>query len=147
MEFRSFSTAHEMRQHYAQVHARLNPPRPPTPPQMPEPDLAKALQPAPRTPMERIVFAVSEHYAIPVTMLHAHDRKPDGVVRARAVIFHLASDLLQLSTPMLGKGLGSRDHSTVIYALRSVRKQMAEDSAFALDVEALRLKLLEEPGE
>ncbi len=48
-------------------------------------------------------------------------RQPD-IVHARQVAMYLCRDLLGLSYPAIGKFFGGKDHSTVIYAIKKIKK-------------------------
>jgi chromosomal replication initiator protein len=64
-----------------------------------------------------------------------------AVARPRQVAMYLAKHLTQRSLPEIGRKFGNRDHTTVIHAVERVTKLMAEDPAFAEDVELLRKRL------
>jgi chromosomal replication initiator protein len=68
------------------------------------------------------------------------DRKSRAVSRARQVAMYLAYELTPKSLPEIGARF-SRDHTTVIYAIRAVQKRMIDDAEVAEDVRILRERL------
>lgn len=56
----------------------------------------------------------------------------------RQVAMYLSRELTCQSLPGIGHLFGDRDHTTVIYAIKAVKKRMAADPLYRADVEALR---------
>jgi chromosomal replication initiator protein len=54
---------------------------------------------------------------------------------------YLTRQLTKRSLPCIGRAFGHRDHTTVLYAIRSVEKRMEADPLYRADVEALRKAL------
>ncbi|VAV95914.1 Chromosomal replication initiator protein DnaA [hydrothermal vent metagenome] len=68
-------------------------------------------------------------------------RKTRNIVRPRQIAMYLAKQLTSSSLPMIGQRFDGRDHTTVIHAVKTIRRLMAEDSSFADEVEGLRRSL------
>ena len=68
-------------------------------------------------------------------------RKTRNIVRPRQIAMYLAKELTSCSLPMIGQRFDGRDHTTVIHAVKTVQRLMAEDTAFADEVEGLRRSL------
>jgi hypothetical protein len=148
MTLREFESADELMQHYRELHARTRawaprpapPPAPAPPPPAPPP--AAAWAPMRMTPMGRIMRAVAEEFHIPLAMLRSRSRVTTVVV-PRHVTALLANELTNMSSNHIGMFLGQYDHSTVFYAIASIKHKIARDPALAEKVQRLRDKLLE----
>ena len=55
---------------------------------------------------------------------------------------YLCKQLTPRSLPEIGKKFGSRDHTTVMHAVRQIEKLMGEDRQLADDVELLKRRLM-----
>ncbi|MEM7767701.1 MAG: DnaA/Hda family protein [Pseudomonadota bacterium] len=77
------------------------------------------------------LFGVSKAELISPTKVHS-------VVRPRQYCMYLARTMTNKSFPQIGKAFGGRDHATVIYAYRKIRRLIAEDPEVAEHVERLR---------
>lgn len=86
---------------------------------------------------EMVKAATAVHYE-----LTTHDL--DGpwrhrrLVRARQVAQYLARRLTKQSMPQIGRRFG-RDHTTVLYAIRTVEDRLRDDIQLAEDIEAILL--------
>ena len=66
-------------------------------------------------------------------------RRPD-LVLARQVSMYICRRKLGLSYPELGRAFGGKDHSTVIYAIKKIKKNLVSDKALQQLVTELELK-------
>lgn len=94
---------------------------------------------APRLLVAHIQATVAAYYGFQVRYMKSAQRGFD-VSHPRQVAMFLASELTPKSLPDIGRCF-SRDHTTVLHAIRAVRRRMAGDPELALDVEALRRRL------
>jgi hypothetical protein len=99
---------------------------------------------APKSPVggmvNHIQHAVSAYYDLhPSTMVS--QRRGYAIAHPRQVAMYLASELTPKSLPAIGRCFGGRDHTTVIHAIRAVRRRIETDPAIATDVEVLRERL------
>lgn len=60
------------------------------------------------------------------------------IVRPRMITMTLAREFTARSLPAIGRYCGGRDHSTVISAMKRVRKLSDTDPAFAAELDKLR---------
>lgn len=81
----------------------------------------------------RIVDFVCDYYNIPDKEILNRNRKKD-VVRARQIIIYLVRERLNKSYPVIGKKLGGRDHTTMLYAYNKIKKEIEEDKRIKEDV-------------
>ena len=58
---------------------------------------------------------------------------------------YLLREEAQISLPQIGKMLGGRDHTTVMYACDKVAEQVEQDSNFRRQLVEIREKLFGEP--
>ena len=66
-------------------------------------------------------------------------RRPD-LVLARQVSMYICRRKLGLSYPELGRAFGGKDHSTVIHAIKKIKKILVSDKALQQLVAELELK-------
>ncbi|WKD58440.1 chromosomal replication initiator protein DnaA [Corynebacterium caspium] len=74
---------------------------------------------------EKILAATSEFFDISVETLIGPG-KVRAVAHARQLAMYLCRELTDLSLPAIGADFGDRDHSTVIYAVRKIAKEIKE---------------------
>lgn len=91
--------------------------------------------------IERVEEVVSASFGLPVEALRGRRRTAD-VVYPRHVAMHLARKLTGASLPSIGRHFG-RDHTTVIYADRRLRRQIREDAETRDLVEELTAQVRE----
>jgi chromosomal replication initiator protein len=53
----------------------------------------------------------------------------------RMIAMDVISDLTGMSTKAIGQEFGGRDHSTVVHALREIKKQKDKDSSLRATIE------------
>ncbi len=78
---------------------------------------------------------VAEYYALEVADLVGRRRSRD-IARARQVAMYLIRELTQLSLPQIGRVVGDRDHTTVLYGVDKIGALFEKD-------DALRRQILE----
>ena len=72
-----------------------------------------------------IMEVTAEYFDIDVETLRGAGKKR-AVAHARQLAMYLCRELTELSLPKIGEQFGGKDHTTVIYADRKIRKEMAE---------------------
>lgn len=98
--------------------------------------MAAPVPPISRNEAKRLIQAVADHFAMPLSDLLAQDRVP-RVVRARGVAAYLLREM-NFSLPAIGAVL-HRDHTTIHHQLRRVQAMVAGgDEAFMRDIQAIR---------
>ncbi len=86
--------------------------------------------------IEKIQKAVATHYEIKVANLLANTRSR-AIARPRQIAMYLAKSLTAASLPQIGRELGNKNHATVIYAIKSVQKNIEKDVVFAHEIKGL----------
>ncbi len=96
------------------------------------PDLAlAALGPyaacAPAVSVETIQETVSHQFGVSVADLVSH-RRERGVSYPRQLAMYLSRTVAAASFPLIGEKFGGRDHSTVMYAVRTIENRRAAET-------------------
>ena len=83
--------------------------------------------PAPRRLfVHEIKRAVADHYGLGDGILEG-DSRQRGIARARQIAMYLARTMTTASTVQIGRWFGSRDHTTVIHAIRTIEDMEQRD--------------------
>jgi len=77
--------------------------------------------------VDEIIKIVAGRMNVKISDIKAHN-KNKNMVLARQIAMYLARKLTHYSFPDIGQKIGSRDHSTVIYANNKILKAMESDS-------------------
>jgi len=85
---------------------------------------------------ESVVAAVCEFFKIEEDSIQKNTKKREIVV-ARQVAMYLCKKLTNDSLATIGKFLGNRNHSTVVYACRAVEGLIETDPKFAESVQTI----------
>jgi chromosomal replication initiator protein len=99
-----------------------------------------------RVTIEEIKKKVAEHYGLKTADLESPNRSR-SIVRPRQIAMYLARLLTPRSYPEIGRRFGNRDHTTVMHAVETIQRLISMDSAFAEEVEQLRLSIRNWPVE
>ncbi len=83
---------------------------------------------------------VAEYFSVPVEKLGGKTRKRQIVI-ARQLSMYLAKNLTDKSLKAIGEMFGGRDHSTVIYSIKTVQDLMETDLVFKDTVSDLEKKI------
>lgn len=86
--------------------------------------------------MESIQKVVVKYYKIKMSDLVGMSRK-QSLVLSRQIAMYLIKELTQHSLPEIGSLFGDRDHTTVLHAVRKIRKLNVTGSAIRQDLDAL----------
>jgi chromosomal replication initiator protein len=90
--------------------------------------------------ISEIVDAAAQEFGVERDSLLARDRRP-AVSTARQVAMYLARELTEHSLPEIGRGIGGRNHSTVLHAVNRVGAAMRTDPAVRSAVDNLHRRL------
>lgn len=82
-------------------------------------------QPVPVT-VERIIEEVAKTYTVTADEIRSQKRSAQ-ISAARQVAIYVVREVTQMSMAPIGEEFGGRDHSTVVYAIKQVEKQMETD--------------------
>jgi|TergutMp193P3_1026864.scaffolds.fasta_scaffold01911_11 chromosomal replication initiator protein len=92
--------------------------------------------------MEAIVKTVAASYGISIETLKLKGRGGKEAVLARQVAMYFMRDMLKKSFEYIGKYF-NRDHSTALYACKSVEKKMKNEISFGLEIKRIKKNLYE----
>jgi chromosomal replication initiator protein len=87
-----------------------------------------------------ILDAAAQEFGVERDALTARDRRP-AVSTARQVAMYLARELTEHSLPEIGRGIGGRNHTTVLHAVNRVSAALRTDDSVRNSVDNLRRRL------
>jgi chromosomal replication initiator protein len=90
--------------------------------------------------LAEILDAAAQEFGVERTALLARDRRP-AVAAARQVAMYLARELTEHSLPEIGRGIGGRNHTTVLHAVNRVGTALRTDEDVRAAVDNLRRRL------
>ena len=91
--------------------------------------------------IEDIVRSTCEYYHVKDEHLYTTSRKRD-IVLARQVSMYLAHKLLpNLSLARIGQCIGSKDHSTVLHACRTIEDQLEVNKVVEVAIDEIEARL------
>ncbi len=90
--------------------------------------------------IEDIVRCVSRRLGLRTREVKS-PRRAQPLSRARQLIAFLAHEYAGFSLPAIGRALGGRDHTTILYGVRKTRTALTEDPTLAQRVRSLRREL------
>jgi chromosomal replication initiator protein len=79
--------------------------------------------------VEQIIKAVCGHFGIKEQVLSSKSRAKE-IATARQLAMYFAKQLTDMPYKQIGISIGNRDHSTVLYACKTVAKQIETDEKF-----------------
>lgn len=88
-------------------------------------DIINNSQPAPVT-VDKIIGEVARTYQVTPEDIRSQKRNA-AVSNARQISMYIVREITQMSMVDIGKSFGDRDHSTVVYAIRQIEKNMQKD--------------------
>ncbi len=89
---------------------------------------------------EVVIEAVADFYSLSPEDLKGRSRS-QKVVKPRQIAMYLARQETKASLPKIGKALGGRDHTTVLYGLRKIGDQTERDEMLRREVLAIKKML------
>jgi chromosomal replication initiator protein len=90
--------------------------------------------------LSEIVDAAAQEFGVERESLLARDRRP-SVATARQVAMYLARELTEHSLPEIGRGIGGRNHTTVLHAVNRISAALRTDPAVRNAVDNLHRRL------
>jgi len=91
-------------------------------------DILNDSQPVPVT-IEKIISEVGRMYNVSAAEIKSNKRN-SNISNARQVSMYIVREITQISMSLVGEEFGGRDHSTVVYAMQQVEKNMKKDPRF-----------------
>ena len=83
--------------------------------------------------IDRIITEVSRYYNVSAEDIMS-PKRPANITLARQVCMYIIREVCGLSLPQIGEKFNGRDHSTVHHAVKQVEKKIADNNAFALQI-------------
>lgn len=96
-------------------------------------DILNDNQPVPVT-VERIINEVGRTYGISSTDIRSNKRNAQ-ISSARQISIYIVREITQMSMSTIGEEFGGRDHSTIVYAIQQVEKNMSHDQRYKETIE------------
>ena len=96
-------------------------------------DILNDNQPVPVT-VERIISEVGRTYGISPQEIRSTKRAAP-ISSARQVAIYIVREITQMSMSTIGEEFGGRDHSTIVYAIQQVEKNMQHDQRYKETIE------------
>ncbi|HSH69286.1 MAG TPA: chromosomal replication initiator protein DnaA [Deferrisomatales bacterium] len=90
--------------------------------------------------VERVLKEVSQIYGVSISDLRGK-RRTKAVALPRQVAMYLSRELTECSFPEIGQKIGSRDHSTVMYACTKIANSLKTSGELRNRVESIRNSL------
>jgi len=90
--------------------------------------------------ISEIIDAAAQEFDVERAALLARDRRPP-VAMARQVAMYLARELTEHSLPEIGRGMGGRNHTTVLHAVNRISAALRTDPAVRTAVDNLHRRL------
>jgi chromosomal replication initiator protein len=97
-------------------------------------------QPKGQPTMDDVLRVVTAHFQVKVTELQSR-RRTKAIAFPRQVAMFLARSITRHSLEEVGGFFGGRDHTTVLYAVEQIDKQMRADERFRGTVQGLLAQL------
>ena len=84
--------------------------------------------------VERIISEVGRTYGISSQDIRSNKRSAQ-ISAARQVSIYIVREITQMSMSTIGEEFGGRDHSTIVYAIQQVEKNMEHDQRYKETIE------------
>ncbi|MBQ2434975.1 MAG: chromosomal replication initiator protein DnaA [Bacteroidaceae bacterium] len=91
--------------------------------------------------VEDIVHSTCEYYHIKDESIYSSSRKRDIVLARQIAMYLTHKHLPNLSLARIGQQIGSKDHSTVLHACRTIEEQLEMDKAIEGAIEDIEIKI------
>ena len=91
--------------------------------------------------VEDIVHHTCEHYHIKDESVYSSSRKRDIVLARQVAMYLTHKHLPNLSSAGIGQQIGSKDHSTVLHACRTIEEQIEMDKTLQTAIEDIERKM------
>lgn len=90
--------------------------------------------------VELIIDIVSEHYEISSSDILS-SKKSKNIAFPRQICMYLCRNLTEFSLEDIGKSLGNRDHTTILYGIQKIEKDIKTDRSLQNTIEVLIKKI------
>lgn len=96
-------------------------------------DILNEELPLPLT-IEKILQEVGRSYNVTAADMRSQKRT-SSIAEARKTAMYVIRQVCEMSMEDIGKEFGGRDHSTVVYTIKSVEQKMEKDSFYKASIE------------
>ena len=96
-------------------------------------DILNNDQPPPLT-VEKIIDEVARTFGITSDDIRSSKRN-SNISNARQIAIYAVREITDLSMNLIGEEFGNRDHSTIVYAIKQIEKNMTKDPKLKATVE------------
>jgi chromosomal replication initiator protein len=93
-----------------------------------------------KTSIQTIIKEVSKYFSIPINDILSAKRNK-FISHARQLAMYLSRELTSSSLPRIGKSIGNRDHSTVIYAVSKISDLINTDKSVYVQIQEITNKI------
>ena len=90
--------------------------------------------------VDKICNIVCQYYSLPLEAINSKSRERK-IAEARQVAMYLARTYTNTSLSIIGQSMGKRDHTTVLYACKTVQNQMDVDATFKARIHTLESQI------
>ena len=90
--------------------------------------------------IDDIVVNVCNHFGLDTSIIYSKSRKRE-VAQARQITMYLAKSYTDLSVSKIGKLIGNKHHSTVLYACKAIEELKEVDKNFRAEIEEIQANL------
>ena len=90
--------------------------------------------------VDKICNIVCQYYSLPLEAINSKSRERK-IAEARQVAMYLARTYTNTSLSVIGQSMGKRDHTTVLYACKTVQNQMDVDATFKARIHTLETQI------
>jgi len=89
----------------------------------------------------QIIKAVTKFYDISESDLKGNSRKKE-IVKPRQIVMFLLREELDYSFPFIGKKIGGKDHTTVMYSHKKIKKKLKDDDDIKEEISLIKQMML-----
>lgn len=90
---------------------------------------------------DMIIKIVAEHFNVSVSDIISKKKSQD-IVYPRQIIMYLCRTLTDVALSLIGRKLGNRDHTTIIYGYEKIQREVEENEKVRNDIEILKKKII-----
>ncbi|HLF27238.1 MAG TPA: chromosomal replication initiator protein DnaA [Anaerolineae bacterium] len=90
--------------------------------------------------VNEIILAVASFYNVPTEDLVGRGRSKE-LVKPRQVAMYLCREEMQATLPLIGAALGGRDHTTVMYGVEKISREVEQDDNLRREILGIRDRL------
>lgn len=87
--------------------------------------------------MDNIINTVCKHFGLETSIIYSKSRKRE-VAQARQISMYLAKNYTDMSMSKIGKIIGNKHHSTVLYACKTIEELQQVDKTFRAEMEKIQ---------